>query len=83
MWQIITNGAYRSIEHRAMVNLERERLSSATFYSPSYGGEIGPAPSLTSPQKPPLFKRLQVEEYFRGRFARKLNGKSYLDAMRI
>ncbi|XVF79123.1 hypothetical protein PTKIN_Ptkin14bG0194300 [Pterospermum kingtungense] len=81
--EIITNGEYRSIEHRAMVNLERERLSIATFYGPSYDGEIGPAPSLISPQKPPLFRRVQVEEYFRGRFARKLQGKTYLDAMRI
>ncbi|XVE53011.1 hypothetical protein DITRI_Ditri02bG0170400 [Diplodiscus trichospermus] len=81
--EIITNGAYRSIEHRATENSERERISVATFCSPRYDSEMGPAPSLISPTKPALFKRLQVEEYFRGLFARKLDGKSYLDAMRI
>ncbi|XWS10828.1 hypothetical protein CRYUN_Cryun38cG0031600 [Craigia yunnanensis] len=81
--EMVTNGAYRSIEHRATVNSERERLSIATFYSPRYDGEVGPAPSLISPQKPALFKTLRVEEYFKGLFARELHSKSYLDTMRI
>ncbi|WRX29153.1 Non-hem dioxygenase N-terminal domain - like 10 [Theobroma cacao] len=80
---MVTNGAYRSIEHRATVNCEIERLSIATFWSPRYDGEVGPAPSLISPEKPVLFKKLRVEEYFKGLFARELQGKSYLDTMRI
>ena len=80
---MVTNGAYRSIEHRATVNSERERLSIATFYNPRYDGEVGPAPSLISPQKPALFKTLRVEEYFKGLFSRELHSKSYLDTMRI
>ncbi|XP_070664628.1 protein SRG1-like [Malus domestica] len=43
---IITKGTYRSIEHRATVNSEKERLSIATFYNPRVDGEIGPASSL-------------------------------------
>ncbi|GKV34399.1 hypothetical protein SLEP1_g42774 [Rubroshorea leprosula] len=39
--EVITNGAYRSITHRATINSERERLSVATFYNPKYEGEIG------------------------------------------
>ncbi|XVE53012.1 hypothetical protein DITRI_Ditri02bG0170500 [Diplodiscus trichospermus] len=81
--EIVTNGTYRSIEHRATVNSERERLSIATFYSPRYDGEVGPAPSLISPTKPPLFKTMKVEDYFKGFFGRELKGKSYLDTMRI
>ncbi|KAK6229226.1 hypothetical protein SCA6_018177 [Theobroma cacao] len=81
--EMVTNGAYRSIEHRATVNCEIERLSIATFWSPRYDGEVGPAPSLISPEKPVLFKKLRVEEYFKGLFARELQGKSYLDTMRI
>ncbi|GLU14730.1 hypothetical protein SLE2022_312830 [Rubroshorea leprosula] len=81
--EVITNGAYRSITHRATINSERERLSIATFYNPKYDGEIGPARSLISQQKPALFKRLGVEEYFKGLFARSLNEKSYLDTLRL
>ena len=82
-WQIITNGTYRSIEHRATVNSEKERLSIATFYNPRVDGEIGPASSLITKQTHAAFKRLSVEEYFKGFFERKLHGKSFLDELRI
>ncbi|XP_058196060.1 protein SRG1-like [Rhododendron vialii] len=81
--EIVTNGAYRSIEHRAVVNSRKERLSIATFYSPRVDGEMGPAPSLITPQTPALFRRLGVSEYFKSFLAQKLDGKSHLDAMRI
>jgi isopenicillin N synthase-like dioxygenase len=81
--QIITNGKYRSIEHRATVNSEKERLSIATFLSPNYDGVIGPAPSLVTEQTPAMFKSTTTEEYFKGLFARELHEKSYLDVMRI
>ena len=81
--QIMTNGIYRSIEHRATVNAEKERLSMATFYSPSLAGELGPASSLVTPERPALFKRLGVADFFRGFFARELRGKSYVDVLKI
>ncbi|CAN1140766.1 Protein SRG1 [Linum perenne] len=81
--EIITNGEYRSIEHRAMVNSEKERLSIATFYAPSYETEIGPAKSLMNKQNPPNFKRILVQDFFKGLFSRELNGKSYLDSLRV
>ena len=40
VWQIVTNGAYRSIEHRATVNSIKERLSVATFYSPKLNEDM-------------------------------------------
>ncbi|KAL3739740.1 hypothetical protein ACJRO7_021071 [Eucalyptus globulus] len=80
--EIVTNGTYRSIEHRAMVNSVKERLSIATFYSAKLEGDMGPAPSLITPEKPALFKRIGVADYFKGLFSRKLQGKSYIDVMR-
>ncbi|KAH9779413.1 protein SRG1 [Citrus sinensis] len=82
-WQIITNGTYPSIEHRAVVNSVQERLSVATAYSLRYDGEVYPAPSLISEKTPPLFRRVRIEEYFRSRYARELRGKSQLDSLRI
>ncbi|KAL5081405.1 hypothetical protein RYX36_009826 [Vicia faba] len=83
MLEIITNGIYRSIEHRAVVNTEKERLSIATFYSPKQEGIVGPIESLITQQTPSRFRKIRVEEYFINLFARKLDGKSYIDAMRI
>ncbi|XP_057966855.1 protein SRG1-like [Malania oleifera] len=81
--EIVTNGEYPSIEHRAIVNSAKERLSIAMFHNPRIGGEIGPSPSLITEQTPAQFKRVGVRNYYDGLFARKLGGKGYLDAMRI
>ncbi|ESR55568.1 protein SRG1 [Citrus sinensis] len=81
--EIITNGKYRSIEHRATVNSVHERHSIAAFYYARYDGEVYPASSLISENTPSLFRRLTVEEYLRRRLARELSGKSYLDVLRI
>ncbi|KAJ0082916.1 hypothetical protein Patl1_10085 [Pistacia atlantica] len=81
--EIVTNGAYSSIEHRATVNSTKERLSIATFYSPNTNRDMGPAPSLITPENPALFKRISVADYYKGYFSRELQGKSYLDGLRI
>lgn len=81
--QIVTNGVYKSIEHRAIVNADKERLTIATFYNPKLDGEMGPAPSLISKERPALFKIISVADFYKGFFARPLDGKSYLDTMRI
>ena len=81
--QILTNGIYRSIEHRAIVNSEKERISIATFHRPEMNKVIGPAPSLVTTERPAMFKRIGLVDYYEGFFSRELVGKSYIDVMRI
>ncbi|GMI93520.1 SENESCENCE-RELATED GENE 1, senescence-related gene 1 [Hibiscus trionum] len=81
--EILSNGIYRSIEHRAVVNSTKERLSVATFYSSKLDTELGPALSLVGPNNPAIFRRVPLEKYFKEFFARRINGKAYLDFMRI
>lgn len=81
--EIFSNGIYRSIEHRSVVSAVKERISIATFHSPKLDGELGPAKSLITADSPPIFKTINVHEYFRGFFTRKLDGKSYVDTVRI
>nr|XP_043611142.1 protein SRG1-like [Erigeron canadensis] len=81
--EIVSNGVYRSIEHRATVNSNKERLSVATFYSSGMGTELGPAQSLVTQHKVANFRRVPLEDYFKEFFARKLDGKSYLDFMKL
>lgn len=64
------------------MNSEKERLSIATFYSPRQDCVLGPASSLITEQTPAQFKRIGINDYLRNLFARKLDGKSYLDTMR-
>jgi isopenicillin N synthase-like dioxygenase len=80
--EIFSNGLYKSIEHRATVNSERERISLAMFFNPKLQSEVGPSATLLDPQNPPLFKRVGMEKYVSDFFSRKLDGKSFLERMR-
>ncbi|GMI93519.1 SENESCENCE-RELATED GENE 1, senescence-related gene 1 [Hibiscus trionum] len=81
--EIFSNGVYRSIEHKVVPNAEKERLSVGFFINPKFDVGVGPSRSLISPQNPPLFKRVSLEQYVKGFFSQKLNVKSYLQHMRI
>ncbi|KAF3434297.1 hypothetical protein FNV43_RR25400 [Rhamnella rubrinervis] len=81
--EMITNGEYRSIEHRATINSQRERLSIATFCNPNFGAEIGPAQTLITDKSPAKYRRLGTPEYFSGFFSRKLDSKSYIESMKL
>ncbi|MCD7460159.1 hypothetical protein HAX54_042968 [Datura stramonium] len=83
MMEIVSNGVYRSIEHRAIVNSNEVRLSVATFYTINLESEVGPAHSLIGPNNPAIFRRVTVQKYLQDFFARKLDGKSYLDSMKV
>ncbi|XP_061340690.1 protein SRG1-like [Gastrolobium bilobum] len=81
--EILTNGIYRSIEHRATINSKKERISIATFHRPQMSKVIGPIPSLVSPERPALFKSIGVADYYKAFLSRELQGKSLLDVIRI
>ncbi|RZC52763.1 hypothetical protein C5167_021199 [Papaver somniferum] len=82
-FEIMSNGIYRSVEHRATINSAKERLSVATFHIPRADGEIGPIPCMITPETPALFRTTGCEDYFEKFFSRKLEGKSFLDSLRI
>ncbi|KAA8519578.1 hypothetical protein F0562_013798 [Nyssa sinensis] len=67
--EILSNGLYKSIEHRAMVNSVKERISLAMFFNPKFQVEVGPAASIINPQNPPIFKRVGMEKYFKDFFS--------------
>ncbi|KAJ9564904.1 hypothetical protein OSB04_000870 [Centaurea solstitialis] len=80
--QIVTNEAYSSIEHRAIVNSEKKRMSIATFLSPNMDGDFGPAPSLITPETPARFTRVNVVDYFKNLFSKELKEKMMIDQYR-
>ncbi|GAU21696.1 hypothetical protein TSUD_242680 [Trifolium subterraneum] len=81
--EIMTNGIYRSIEHRATVNSKKERISIAAFHDIEMGGYLTPACSLVTPENPALYKTITSKEYVEGLLGSKIKGKSYLDVVKI
>lgn len=78
----MSNGEYKSIEHRAVVNPEKERLSIAAFHSPNIRAMIGPLPDIVK-ENAANYKTISNEEYIKLVVTSKLDGKSLLDHMRF
>ncbi|CAL5044497.1 unnamed protein product [Urochloa decumbens] len=83
--QIFTNGRYRSVEHRVVVNAERERLSVAAFHSPSVHATIGPLRELVADQEGEvaMYKTVDHESFMGLFFSAKLESKSFLQRMKL
>ncbi|TXG64413.1 hypothetical protein EZV62_011407 [Acer yangbiense] len=54
--QVWSNEAYESVEHRVMVNTEKERYSIPYFFYPSHYTMVEPIEELTNEQSPPKYK---------------------------
>ncbi|GMN30740.1 hypothetical protein TIFTF001_002944 [Ficus carica] len=81
--EMMTNGEYKSIEHRVVVNLENQRLSIGAFLSPDIKTMIGPLPDLVK-QNGPKYKNVSYEEYLEGIYKiEKLDSKSLIDQMKL
>ncbi|XP_039121314.1 codeine O-demethylase-like [Dioscorea cayenensis subsp. rotundata] len=80
--EILSNGKYKSIEHRAVTNTEKERFSIAAFHGPNTNATIGPHSELVLEDEP-LYKSLDYESYMKLFFASKLDGKGFLGRMKL
>jgi isopenicillin N synthase-like dioxygenase len=79
---VITNGRYKSIEHRAVVNAWHERVSMAAFHSGRFGETFGPLKEmLVGGGSEACYKTVAVEDYVKLVLSSKLDGKNIMDAM--
>ncbi|KAH9304562.1 hypothetical protein KI387_008966, partial [Taxus chinensis] len=73
MLEVMSNGRYKSVEHRAVTNIQRDRISIAMFYNPCIDTEVGPAPELIDELHPCQYRRFIRAEYVRHFFSDKLD----------
>lgn len=82
--QIMSNGVYKSIEHRAITNEKKARISAAAFAHVDDELEIGPLDSMVDdPHRPPMYRRIKYIEYMRQVLARQMDGKAHTDLVKI
>ncbi|KAG9443845.1 hypothetical protein H6P81_015185 [Aristolochia fimbriata] len=66
---IMSNGLYKSTEHRVVANSQKEpRISIANFVGPTEMGNYrsyGPLPELVSDDKPAEYLNFTMEEFMR------------------
>ncbi|KAJ6806339.1 S-norcoclaurine synthase 1-like [Iris pallida] len=80
--EMYTNGRYKSNEHRVVVNTEKERLSIAAFHTPTHDTALRPLPELVQGGVE-NYKATTVGDYMKGFFSVKLDGKSYLQTLKL
>ncbi|XP_058007251.1 2-oxoglutarate-dependent dioxygenase 19-like isoform X3 [Hevea brasiliensis] len=82
--QILSNGKYKSVEHRAVVNKKAARISLAMAHGPSLDSVVTPAPELLDREgNAPAYIEMKYGKYLELQQSSKLDGKSCLDQVRI
>ncbi|CAO2162262.1 unnamed protein product [Urochloa humidicola] len=83
--EILSNGKYTSVEHRAMVRPDKERIAAAIFHQPWRSIMVEPLPELVEKDDGRArYKSVSYAEFMRHFFSVKLDGrKSHLDHFKI
>lgn len=66
--QVITNGKYKSVEHRVIAQTDGTRMSIASFYNPGNDAVIYPAPALVekeAEEKKQLYPKFVFDDYMK------------------
>lgn len=80
--QVLTNGKYKSIEHRAVVSAHEERMSVAAFHTAKFGETYGPLEEIVGGDEV-RYRTISAEDYVKLVLSSKLDGKNIMDAMKI
>ncbi|XP_057832896.2 oxoglutarate-dependent flavonoid 7-O-demethylase 1 [Cryptomeria japonica] len=81
--QIVSNGKYKSAEHRAVVNTNQYRMSVVLFLLAEDGVSIAPAPELIDESHPRLYQSTISEEYGITYMSNAHRGKAPVEALLI
>ncbi|KAI5063366.1 hypothetical protein GOP47_0021913 [Adiantum capillus-veneris] len=77
--EILTNGYYKSVEHRVVTNTMKPRMSIACFYAPNEHEHVKPLNQFVTRGCPTMYKETKFGDYLKHGFNRGLNGKSNLE----
>ncbi|KAI3823881.1 hypothetical protein L1987_05326 [Smallanthus sonchifolius] len=77
--QILSNGRYKSAEHRVLTTSVESRVSVPIFNSPLPRVNIGPLPELLARDEVARYREVVFEEYMNNFFSNSHDGKKSLD----
>ncbi|MFQ6627536.1 hypothetical protein Gotur_004769 [Gossypium turneri] len=73
--QIMSNGKYKSVEHRVVANGSNNRISVPIFVNPRPSDMIGPLPELIENGEKPIYKQVLYSDYVKHFFRKAHDGK--------
>ncbi|ESW13221.1 hypothetical protein PHAVU_008G178000 [Phaseolus vulgaris] len=81
--EILTNGKYKSVVHRAVVNTKGTRISVGTAHGPNLDTIVDPAPELVGDDNPALYRSITYRDYILLQQNNELDTKTCLERIRI
>ena len=81
--QIMSNGRYRSVEHRVTANGSSNRISVPIFVNPRPQDMIGPLPETLANGEKPIYKQVLYSDYVKHFFRKAHDGKNTVDFAKI
>ncbi|XP_024980145.1 protein DMR6-LIKE OXYGENASE 2-like isoform X1 [Cynara cardunculus var. scolymus] len=82
--EIFSNGKYKSVEHRAVVNDVVTRISVVVANGPALDAVVRPADKLVDEERRPVaYIPMKYEEYLKMQQGNQINGKTCLDRVRV
>ncbi|XP_069142822.1 protein DOWNY MILDEW RESISTANCE 6-like [Solanum lycopersicum] len=76
--EVLSNGKYKSVEHRAVVNAEAARISIAVGHGPEMNAIVQPASPLIKEKSKSKYRPIVYKDYIRGQQSTIKRGKSAL-----
>lgn len=80
--EVLSNGRYKSIVHRATVNSEKKRLSIASLHSLALNSKVAPAPELVDEQHPLAYNEGSFEDFLNYLSDNDILEGRYIDTLR-
>uniref|UniRef100_A0A0E0F0V7 Fe2OG dioxygenase domain-containing protein n=1 Tax=Oryza meridionalis TaxID=40149 RepID=A0A0E0F0V7_9ORYZ len=80
--EILSNGKFRSVEHRAVVHPSRQRISAALFYYPCQDLVISPLPDFVKDGKV-KYKTISYQDLLTEYFTAELDGRNRLEKLKL
>ncbi|XP_009797505.1 protein DOWNY MILDEW RESISTANCE 6 [Nicotiana tabacum] len=77
--QAVSNGRYKSVWHRAIVNSDKARLSVASFLCPCDSAKISAPKLLTEDGSPVIYQDFTYAEYYKKFWSRNLDQEHCLE----
>lgn len=81
--QIMSNGRYKSVEHRVMANGSKNRISVPIFVNPKPSAIIGPLPEVLESGEKPVYKQVLYSDYVKYFFRKGHDGKDTVEFAKI
>lgn len=83
MMQLVSNGRFTSMEHRAVVSSETERISVVLFYAPAVNAMLEPIAPKGTELPNALYKSIKYGDYLATYMNKELQGKDRINSLLI